>query len=119
MHKTQLPRIGHLDCVHGQYLLIDILWSCMVFDRTSYYLLLLRTRDKIFLKLTIDNKNVIFGDIIPNSSSNRLDSVPFGVPQMAGAPESLHVWLENREMVAVDNIYCGNRVFKRKINFRR
>jgi hypothetical protein len=36
---------------------------------------------------------------------------------MAGAPESLHVWLENRENIAVPNIYFGGRVCKRKINF--
>ena len=30
-----------------------------------------------------------------------LDSVPVGVPQMAGASESLHVWLENQEIVAL------------------
>ncbi len=43
-----------------------------------------------------------------------LDSVPVGVSQMAGAPESLYVWLENREMIAMGNIYCGGRVCKRK-----
>jgi hypothetical protein len=43
-----------------------------------------------------------------------LDSVPVGVPQMAGALESLQVWLENRENVAMGNIYCGSRVCKRK-----
>lgn len=33
---------------------------------------------------------------------------------MAGAPESLYVWLENREMVTSANIYFGGRVCKRK-----
>jgi len=33
---------------------------------------------------------------------------------MAGSPESYHVWLENREMVAMGNIYSGSRVGKRK-----
>jgi hypothetical protein len=33
---------------------------------------------------------------------------------MAGPPESLYVWLENREMVTSANIYCGSRVCKRK-----
>jgi len=47
-----------------------------------------------------------------------LDSVPVGVPQMMGAPESLHVWLENQEMVTIGHIYSGSRVCKRKINFR-
>ena len=30
-----------------------------------------------------------------------LDSIPVGIPQMAGAPESLYVWLENQEIVAL------------------
>jgi len=47
-----------------------------------------------------------------------LDSVPVGVPQMAGAPESLYVRLENQEIVAMGNIYCGRRVGKKKISFR-
>jgi hypothetical protein len=33
---------------------------------------------------------------------------------MAGAPESFYVRLENREMFAKPNIYCGSRVCKRK-----
>jgi len=33
--------------------------------------------------------------------------------QMAGAPESLYVRLENREMVAIGNIYCDSRVCKK------
>jgi hypothetical protein len=33
---------------------------------------------------------------------------------MAGAPESLHVWLENREMFAMGSIYCGSRVCKKE-----
>lgn len=33
---------------------------------------------------------------------------------MAGAPESLHVRLENREMVSMGNIYCRSRVGKNK-----
>jgi hypothetical protein len=52
-----------------------------------------------------------------------LDFVPVDVRQMTGAPESLHVWLENREMVSMGNIYCGSRVCKkkmcRKADFRR
>ncbi len=37
-------------------------------------------------------------------STADLDSVPFGFPQMMGAPESLYVWLENRENIAI-NVY--------------
>jgi len=33
---------------------------------------------------------------------------------MVGAPESLYVWLENREMVAMGSLYCGTRMGKRK-----
>ncbi len=43
-----------------------------------------------------------------------LDSIPVGVPQMADAPESLYVRLENREIIAKPNIDCGSRVCKRK-----
>jgi hypothetical protein len=42
------------------------------------------------------------------------DSLSVGVPQMAGAPESLYVRLENRKIVAMGNIYCGSRVCKKK-----
>jgi len=43
-----------------------------------------------------------------------LDTTRVGVPEMAGAPESLYVWLENRKIVATRNICFGNRVGKRK-----
>jgi len=43
-----------------------------------------------------------------------LDSIPVGVPQLAGAPERLHVLLENRELVAMGSICCGRRACKRK-----
>jgi len=46
-----------------------------------------------------------------------LDSAPVGVPQISGAPESLHVRLENRETVAIGNIYSGSRVCKKKVKF--
>ena len=43
-----------------------------------------------------------------------LDSVPVGVPQIAGALESLHARLENQEIAAMGNIYCGSGMGKRK-----
>jgi hypothetical protein len=43
-----------------------------------------------------------------------LDSVPVGVPRMAGVPESLYVRLENREIYAKSNIYCGRQGGKTK-----
>jgi len=43
-----------------------------------------------------------------------LDSVPVGVLQMADAPDSLYVWLENREMVAMGSLYCSTGMGKRK-----
>ena len=35
------------------------------------------------------------------STPASLDSIPVGGLRIAGAPESLHVWLENWEMVAI------------------
>ncbi len=43
-----------------------------------------------------------------------LDFVPVGVPQLDGTLGSLHVWLENREIIAKPNIDPGSRACKRK-----
>ena len=48
------------------------------------------------------------------ASLARLDSVPVGGPQIAGASESLRVLLENREMVSINIICCGRQTVKRK-----
>jgi hypothetical protein len=43
-----------------------------------------------------------------------LISASIGVPQIAITPESLHVRLENREIITKANIYFGNWKGKRK-----
>jgi len=64
------------------------------------------------------NPGEISGDTILNSSpelrTTVSDSVSVRVPQMAVAPESLYVRLENREMFAIGNIYCVSRGGKKK-----
>ena len=52
--------------------------------------------------------------IHPFAACGRPRFVPVGAPQMAGAPESLNVWLEKREMVTMGNIYRRSRWCKRK-----
>ena len=36
------------------------------------------------------------------------------IPQIAGAPESLHVWFENQGIYAYSIVCCGSRVYKKK-----
>jgi hypothetical protein len=43
-----------------------------------------------------------------------LDSVPVGVLQLAGAPESLRVRLENQKIVAVGNIDFDSQMGNKK-----